>query len=302
MEIISWKTFETNLKRFIGTQTLREEDIRHDEESSKFSETSYQDIFKKIDSLKTTANNFIHRMNTYNSKKTLPENIDIANYKNQTEKSENTDDKPVHIQLKVTNETDKPLFSTDTISNINRSLKEHLSLISDFNGSNRYVEGFINDVKFVLNLLTVREKTLFIKLVYAYKIKGAAKTLLDKFVISSIEDFFQKLRLCYKDINKFVHYKTIRKRCTQGTDSVLTYNKKFLRAEQNVLRTIYENENLTLCQKNTYMSIEKDNGLKEYISGLNYDFRVLLEIKCPRFLLEAQTMALDLEARQKNVF
>lgn len=294
---MSFKKLERNLKQCLGIKTLKEEDRTHDEGSMESLEKKYQDISKNIDLLNNATDKLIRRITILEFEKTVPINRDRAYFENLT----GADDEPIHIKLKITNEKDKPVFRTDTRVNIINSLKRHLSLISYFNGSNRCVEGFINDVQFVLNLLSVKERNLFIKLVYAYKIMGDAKTLLDEFLIPSAEDFFELLRSCYRDTNTFLDYKMIRKRCIQGVDSVLTYNKIFQRAELNIIGAIMNNANLTLSQKKAYVSIETRNGLQEYIAGLNYDLGILIQIYRPRYLHEAQKMALNLEAKQLNV-
>lgn len=294
---MSFKKLEKNLKQCLGIQTLKEEDTTHDEGLTEILETNYQDISKNIDLLINKADKLNRKMTILEFEKTIPINRDDAYFGSVT----GPDDEPIDIRLRIINEKNKPVSRIDTRVNIINSLKIHLSLISYFNGSNRCVEGFINDIQFVLNLLSANERSLFIKLVYTYKITGDAKTLLDEFLTSSIEDFFQLLRSCYRDTNTFLGYKMIRKRCIQEVDSVLTYNKKFLRAELNVINAILNNTNLTLSQKEAYVSIETRNSLQEYIAGLNYDLRILIQIYGPGCLHEAQKIALDLEAKQQNV-
>ncbi|KAI4476450.1 hypothetical protein M0804_013578 [Polistes exclamans] len=89
-------------------------------------------------------------------------------------------------------------------------------------------------------------------------------------------------------------------RCIQGSGSVLTYNNKFQRDQLYVIEAFMNNPALTALQKKTNVLIETRNGLKEYIVGLHYDLRILIECFYPSNLQEAQKMALDIEEKWKN--
>lgn len=285
-----------NLKKHFNEQTSKEQDIKNDERMKKLPKRNWQNLSESIDLLNNAIKNLHHRITVFESEKKILElgNIDYSEEVIEQEIG-STD-----ITVKLSDDIDKPYFCVHTRAKVINSLKKHLRLINNFDGSNRSVEGFINDVQLVLNLLPEKEKILFVKLVYAKKIIGDAKILLDQFVISTVESFFEYLRYCYGDTKILSNAIIYRNRCIQGSESVLTYNNKFKRAQKYVIEAIMNNPALTALQKKTNKLIETKNGLKEYIDGLHYDLRILIECFYPSSLNDAQKMALNIEEKWKN--
>ncbi|KAI4488461.1 hypothetical protein M0802_011567 [Mischocyttarus mexicanus] len=208
--------------------------------------------------------------------------------------------KPTNFSIKTSYDIDKPNFCVYKRGVIIHSLKQYLSLINKFDGDSSSVEEFIRSVNYVLNLLSDKERLLFIKLVYAKKIIGEAKIILDQFVISTEESFFEHLRSCFKDQSALFNAKVLRNRCIQGLESALMYNNKFQRAQQCVLDAILNNTSLTIHEQRYAILLEEKKGLEEYLDGLNSNYKYYLTIYDPSDLNDAMKAALHLEEANTN--
>ncbi|KAI4483852.1 hypothetical protein M0802_013259 [Mischocyttarus mexicanus] len=278
--------------RRIRKYELLEEEFTTDD----YLETNCENILEKINQLNNKVNGLVQRMTIFNFERTVS---DVSGY-DYFENLKRDDNEFEDIKLKIISDKYNNSVRIYTPIKIIRSLKKHLSLVSYFNGSNRCVESFINDIEFVLNLLSIEERCLFVKLVYSFKVIGEAKNVLNEYIIQTVDSFFELLRMCYGNTNTFLNSKVIRKKCVQGIDSITTYNKKFEQAQLNVIRAIWNNGTLTLLQKSSIALIENRNGLQEYIAGLNNNFKALIQITNPRNLHEAQIKALDIEKIMKT--
>lgn len=294
---MSFRYLGKNSKKHLNKQTSKEQDTTYDERTEKPPKRSWQNLSKSIDLLNNATKNLRHRITVFEPDEKILEFWNTC----YSEKMMEPEIGPIDMTVEISDDIDKPYFCVHTRAKVIHSLKKHLGVINYFDGSNRSVEGFISDVQLVLNLLSEKEKIFFIKLVYAKKVIGDAKLLLDQFIISTVESFFEYLRYCYGDTKIFSNAKIYRNRCIQGSGSVLTYNNKFQRAQLYVIKAIMNNPALTACQKKTNVLIETRNGLKEYIAGLHYDLRILMECFYPNNLQEAQEMALEIEKKWKNI-
>ncbi|KAI4498913.1 hypothetical protein M0802_006088 [Mischocyttarus mexicanus] len=249
-------------------QILKLEDNTQDEE--KIRNKIIKNISDIIDELTNMMENFVDRISLLES------------------------EKKISILRKPRCFDDKPSSLINPGKKRFRTLKEYLVMVPEFDGISKSVEDFTFDLKLILYCFPEKSKISFLRLVHENKLIGIAKQIIDRFHFQTEEEFFDALLVCNANPLIFSKAKQNRSKCVQGFDSILDYNIRFLQAHNIVRDTIIKNPILSLEEKKVKLTQEQENGLLEYVSGLNENIRVAIIARNPKSLNKAQYLSLKL--------
>ncbi|KAK0078243.1 hypothetical protein PV326_009480 [Microctonus aethiopoides] len=188
--------------------------------------------------------------------------------------------------------------TNNTIMHEMSNLKANLDLITEFEGNNISVETFIFEIKTVIDEIPEESHNKFIRLIIAKKIVKQARKAIDGHDIRSIDDLNNTLRENFGETKSFDIATLERSQCHQGNDNVISYNKRFNEIHLNVKRAINNNANFDANHRKVSLINEEQQGLVQYIRGLQPSIKLFVKADQPKTLRDAQNSALETEKEE----